>query len=526
MEDQLAFSLLSSLTAQMEVDEETKGWMDKAKFVLRRGVSFAVQAGLEKFAGETGKEAGKEFGDVFEGKIDLDTAQAIANLRTQFEKGVKQTCTKKKRDRIVFFIDDLDRLNPAKAVELLEVMKLFFDCPKCVFVLAIDYDVVVRGVEAKYGQFSSDKRINEAKGRSFFDKIIQVPFKMPVGNYKLSNYIQTCLSNIGITDVSDDDLRVYEELINLSIGANPRSMKRLFNSFLLLTYIVDDKILEADKNKLLLFAVLCMQATYEDIYNIILRNSNEQNAVKAMEMLRTAPMENLEKEFGRIDLRGAEENRFRAFMETFFNLLDKNCNEGLDANELRDLQAVLALSSSVNASGTEEKKTKRSQYLYREKAYKSGGRNGANIGGLAHDIMADVAKEHGWTKADTQAFQRAYYEKSPATGWLNEVVLFKDEVDVLTSDPAADEGGTKDPVTKRYKTDSMEAFANRFINLFNNAKTSVPFDQYQPEMDPNMIPLADGNAVFIARWWGDPTLKNLLDILRDTFGICVDVEQV
>ena len=48
-------------------------------------------------------------------------------------------------------MDDLDRLEHRKAVELLEVLKLFFDVEGCVFILAIDYDVVVKGVTAKYG---------------------------------------------------------------------------------------------------------------------------------------------------------------------------------------------------------------------------------------------------------------------------------------------------------------------------------------------------------------------------------------
>jgi hypothetical protein len=41
-----------------------------------------------------------------------------------------------------------------------------------VFVLAIDYDVVIKGLEPKFGKFSEK---NEREFRSFFDKIIQFP---------------------------------------------------------------------------------------------------------------------------------------------------------------------------------------------------------------------------------------------------------------------------------------------------------------------------------------------------------------
>ena len=68
--------------------------------------------------------------------------------------------------RIVVFIDDLDRIKPAIAVEILETIKLFVDVPNCVFVLALDYGVVSRGLKDKFG-------IDEQElGRSFFDKII------------------------------------------------------------------------------------------------------------------------------------------------------------------------------------------------------------------------------------------------------------------------------------------------------------------------------------------------------------------
>ena len=44
----------------------------------------------------------------------------------------------------IFFIDDLDRIDPPLAVEILELLKNLFDLDHCVFVLAIDYNVVIK----------------------------------------------------------------------------------------------------------------------------------------------------------------------------------------------------------------------------------------------------------------------------------------------------------------------------------------------------------------------------------------------
>lgn len=109
-----------------------------------------------------------------------------------------------------------DRLQPGKAVELLEVLKLFLECRNCVFVIAVDYDVVARGIRQKYGEDVSDE-----KGKSFFDKIIQLPFKVPVAQYDIKNYVRKMLSDMNIS-VTDEEIELFKNLIQTSIGLNPR----------------------------------------------------------------------------------------------------------------------------------------------------------------------------------------------------------------------------------------------------------------------------------------------------------------
>jgi len=112
-------------------------------------------------------------------------------------------------DRILVYIDDLDRLQPIRAVELLEVLKIFFDYKNCVFVLAIDYNVVVSEVKSKYGT-----DITADKGRSFFNKIIQAPFKMPVAQYDISDFVQKSLKSIAKIDCNNEDAKNFVDLIS------------------------------------------------------------------------------------------------------------------------------------------------------------------------------------------------------------------------------------------------------------------------------------------------------------------------
>lgn len=209
--------------------------------------------------------------------VDDNYAEQIENLHQHFQEVVNRACEREHKDRVVIFVDDLDRLVPSKAVELLEVLKLFLDCKQCVFVLAIDYEVVIRGAIEKYGfaSYTSDKIDDKErnreyeKGKSFFDKIIQVPFKVPVAVYDIKNYLKDGFNKINLK-IDDNDLQDYIDLCASSIGSNPRSLKRLLNAFLLLTFIGEGSIDLNNKDKAkLLFAALCLQQYKEKIYNLI-----------------------------------------------------------------------------------------------------------------------------------------------------------------------------------------------------------------------------------------------------------------
>ncbi|MCR5084085.1 MAG: hypothetical protein K6A65_01115 [Succinivibrionaceae bacterium] len=273
---------------------------------------------------------------------DLDLAESIDSLRASLQKAVDSSCEHQKKDRVVVFIDDLDRLVPSKAMELLEVLKIFFDCKKCVFVLAIDYDVVIRGAAEKYGfnlRDHSPQGLKDAeKGKAFFDKIIQVPFKVPVVEYDIRSYLREGLRRINITP-SDEDMPTYQSLCALSMGTNPRGLKRLLNAFLLLTKmkVIPDNGLERPRQMLILFGLLCMQQCKEGIYNLIVRAS-KANAPSPTEPLRIFALMCTEDDAGsqlnrdyHTDLIDEEVRGFRGFLEEFLGII------GIDPQSLHFL---------------------------------------------------------------------------------------------------------------------------------------------------------------------------------------------
>lgn len=231
-----------------------------------------------------GNKVADGLGDGILEALCKDGENSIADLRGKLQIQINE-CLKKNNVKkgIIFFIDDLDRIDPPVAVELLELLKNVFTLEHCIFVLAIDYDVVIKGLKPKFGELNEK---NEREFRSFFDKIIQVPFSMPVSQYSTKDYIIDELKKIGILDSSasgDVDLLHNIELTEQkTIGPNPRSIKRFLNTLSLIKCINDAKqqlsgnkgeekeISQIRKLKILLnLAIVGIQVAYPKVYQLL-----------------------------------------------------------------------------------------------------------------------------------------------------------------------------------------------------------------------------------------------------------------
>ncbi len=168
--------------------------------------------------------------------------------------------------KVVFFIDDLDRINPKDAVEVLESLKNIFDIDSCIFIIAIDYEVVVKGLEDKFGKKTNE---NEREFRSFFDKIIQVPFSMPTGAYDIENFLNKKLHDLGIT-IDTKILPKYVKVVRNTVGFNPRSLKRYLNTFSLLKKILEisDEGKINEDHDFVLFNLIGIQISYPKVFRL------------------------------------------------------------------------------------------------------------------------------------------------------------------------------------------------------------------------------------------------------------------
>ncbi|MBR5501228.1 MAG: hypothetical protein IKV74_06855 [Clostridia bacterium] len=349
MGDQLPILFMSKLVCEMEDTKDTA--KSKVKDVL--GNIMKVSAGM--LAGHLSN--GLVTKEDLDGFLTTDFLNEIEKMKSEFQALINAKA-KGDNDKVVIFVDDLDRLAPGRAVELLEVLKIFLDCEKCVFILAIDYSVVSRGVREKYGD-----DFGEEKGKSFFDKIIQVPFKMPVASYDISNYVKTCFQNIGLS-ISDEEIVCYKHLINHSIGNNPRGMKRLFNSYLLLHKIASNDLLKDKQSQSLLFAILCMQSSYETVYNYIVENREEIEKTFFEKL-----SEGKSELFKTLEMDEKQTGQFVVFIRDVLKLIDTDQQNNIDDEEWLAFKKILNFSTitSANVATEEENESYEKHYRYKHK---------------------------------------------------------------------------------------------------------------------------------------------------------------
>ncbi|PRP93500.1 KAP family P-loop NTPase fold protein [Enhygromyxa salina] len=269
-EEQLASSMLVNLMQKIKLQGKAskKVWHNASRFI--RAV---VQASELRKGGFTLQ--GQSLVDALEGRGEVDDAGLFEQMKADFAEVISdillQGREKGSVERVVIYIDDLDRLAPSKAVELLEAVKNLIDVEGCVFVLAIDYDVVIRGLRQRKGYDTGEFR--ESEGKNFFDKIIQVPYRMPVERYTTHVFLQSHFERV-YGELSPAASAFFEksatELIQLSVGNNPRSLKRALNIHSLFSHLMRigrDDVADAERLVTLVFA--CMQVSLPQMYSLL-----------------------------------------------------------------------------------------------------------------------------------------------------------------------------------------------------------------------------------------------------------------
>lgn len=285
----------------------------------------------------------------------IDISSQMLIFRDEFEKLVSLWTQMGEDCRVVIFIDDLDRIRPARALELLEAIKNFIDVPGCVFVIALDYEVVQRGMVEKLGH-----DLQKTSGKAFYDKLIQLPFMVPTTSYKLDDYIVGLLQKAGLPGVRGADCdaqsrQFFLDITRFTVGRNPRSIKRVINYTKLLERIHYHNAGRdtTDYECKILFALVSMQIAWPELFQHLIRDPSVDAITSLQSWAYLDSLPETVSLFERSPDKELVKNAISAYFDTLFSLLDKNDDGQIDTRELQPVLEVMELAKITSVESYE-----------------------------------------------------------------------------------------------------------------------------------------------------------------------------
>lgn len=281
----------------------------------------------------------------------IDISGQMLAFRSEFQHLVALWTGTGAGRRVVIFVDDLDRVRPVRALELLEAIENFIDVGGCVFVMALDYDCVQQGIREKLGA-----GLQRARGKAFFDKLVQLPFVVPTKSYRLDDYIFDLLGKAGLDRAADlrdgrDTRRFFLDITRCTVGRNPRSIKQVINYTKLLEQIHrhnSGRPTSAHEYKIL-YALTAMQVAWPELFQHLVRDPSVDaiTSLQSWEYLDQLPQAVCAFE------RAPDPERVKcsisAFFDTLFSLLDENDDGQIDTRELQPVLQVMERAKITSA---------------------------------------------------------------------------------------------------------------------------------------------------------------------------------
>ena len=201
-------------------------------------------------------------------KIDaehFDIKSSSERFRIIFEHAIGKLL--KKNQKLVVFIDDLDRCTDDQIIKLLEGIKLYLSTSNCIFVFGMDQKNVINALKSK--------NIH----KDYLDKLFQSIIRIPLSE-KYITFIGKLIGQyfVELNIKAKSGLKKeFTELLTDILEKNPRKIKNFLNSLRIYWEMIKSEA-DIDIRKLALFHYL--RIFYEDIFTILERNpSNLKNLI-------------------------------------------------------------------------------------------------------------------------------------------------------------------------------------------------------------------------------------------------------
>lgn len=170
----------------------------------------------------------------------------------------------KQNRKILIVIDDIDRLSSTEIRQMFQLVKMLGDFPNTVYLLAFDRGVVIRSLE----------KVQEGPGDEYLEKIVQIPFELPViSKQEIEGLLFSQLDEL-ITDIPEGKWdttywgNVYHSGLRHFFG-NIRDVTRYINSLRFSFSMVKGEVSAID-----FLAITALQVFEPAVYAGIRDNKN------------------------------------------------------------------------------------------------------------------------------------------------------------------------------------------------------------------------------------------------------------
>ena len=279
-------SLLKSIAYALPAEkqfEDLKQRLETGAINFLKNTVDILTSIISKYASEE-YEISQEMFDTFKKELN-SKIQLIAELDRdtvyfdgfeEIKKEIKNLRLENPAFRIIVYVDDLEKCSPKKALELLEIIRVFQDVEGFIFIIGISHDMLI-----KLSDIENNEKSNE--GEHYIKKLIQVPIALPKwSNQDIVKLVRDFIKKGMIHDKFKEVVDKNIELISVAIDNNPREIKRFLNNFIVAHEIFSGK--KSFEKKQLIFSgkksfdakeLLVIQAIHlrwKKFYNLLIKS--------------------------------------------------------------------------------------------------------------------------------------------------------------------------------------------------------------------------------------------------------------
>lgn len=151
-------------------------------------------------------------------------------------------------ERLVIFIDELDRCSAKEMVNTLDAIRAFFDIERCVIIVAADRNVLELALdqEARQSTPYDEDYPYYSTGGAYIEKVFQYQFNIPPlwknqGIACAEKLIESKNSKFWNKIKSEGELRTVIEILIPDYVTSPRRVKNILNTFVTLCHLALEK---------------------------------------------------------------------------------------------------------------------------------------------------------------------------------------------------------------------------------------------------------------------------------------------